>query len=252
MSFLVLFFVLIVYSSCNSYKKIPYFQNLDKTRNTAQDITNYTPITIQPSDILGINVTSSNPEASAVFNYNLGSINGTANISSNNPVIGYLVNTQGELVLPLLGKVQVAGSTVSDLEVKLQKELSPYLKNCLVNVRLINFKVSVLGDVEHPGVFPVANERVTLNEAISLAGDLNITALRKVLLIREVNGKRDFIPIDLTSKDLFSSPYYYLKSNDVIYVQPGKNKFASVDNNYRTISLILSALSIAAIILTRN
>ncbi|WP_345951524.1 MULTISPECIES: polysaccharide biosynthesis/export family protein [unclassified Mucilaginibacter] len=248
----VLISIMVAYSSCNSYKKIPYFQNLDKSRNTKQSITNYTPLTIQPADILGINISSSNPEASAVFNYNLSSINGTSNVSSNNPVIGYLVNTQGEIVLPLLGSIKVAGSTVSQLEVRLKKELTPFLKYCIVNVRMINFKISVIGDVEHPGVFQIPSERVTLNEAIGLAGDLNITALRKVLLIREINGEREFIPIDLTSKDIFDSPYYYLKSNDVIYVQPGKNKFASVDNNYRTISLVLSALSIIAIILTRK
>jgi len=237
--------------SCNSYKHIPYYQNLDKSRNSSQPIINYTPLTIQPADILGINVSSSNPEASAVFNYNLTTVNGTSNINPNNPVVGYLVNTTGEITLPLLGKVKVSGSTISELEVKLQKELSPYLKSCIVNLRLINFKVSVLGDVEHPGVFQIQNERITLNEAISLAGDLNITALRKVLLIREKDGQREFIPIDLTSKSIFDSPYYYLKSNDVIYVQPSKNKFASVDNNYRTFSLILSALSIIAIVLTR-
>lgn len=247
------FFILLmaILASCNSYKKIPYFQNVDKSKVSSQKILNYTPLTIQPADILGINVSSSNPEASAVFNYNLSNINGTTNTSSTNPIIGYLVDPDGMVTIPLLGRIKVSGYTTSGLQVKLQKDLSPYLKYCMVNIRMINFKISVLGDVEHPGVFQISNERVTLNEAISLAGDLNITALRNILLIREKDGEREFIPIDLTSKNLFDSPYYYLKSNDILYIQPGKNKFATVDNNYRTISLALTALSIIAIVLTR-
>src|SRR5690606_10132902 len=107
----------------------------------------------------------------------------------------------------------------------------------------------VLGDVMNPGVFTLQNERSTIAEALSLAGDLNITAIRTdVLLIREIEGERKFIPIDLTSKEIFSSPHFYLKNNDVIYVQPDKTKFATVDRGYRTATVALSALSVLAIV----
>jgi len=116
----------------------------------------------------------------------------------------------------------------------------------------LNFKISVLGDVNKPGNFQLQSEKITIPEALALAGDLNITALRKnVVLIREKDGERTFIPIDLTSDNFFKSPYYYLRNNDVLYVEPGKTKYAGVDNNYRNVGIILSALSIIAIIITR-
>jgi polysaccharide export outer membrane protein len=241
---------LVIFSSCNNYKKVPYFQDLD-TLNTTQKIKNFSPLTVQPGDILALNVSSSNPEASSIFNYNLNTVNGTNMVNPNNPVIGYLVTPKGEIVLPTLGAVKVSDLTLSGVEALLRTQLTPYLKECVVNVRLINFKISVTGDVQRPGVYSVQNESCTLNEALTMAGDLNITALRNILIIREKDGNREFIHIDLTSKNLFQSPYYYLKSNDIVYVPPGKNKFASVDNNYRTISLVLAFLSIVAIVVTR-
>jgi len=247
------FIALLVLSSCGSYRKTAYFQDLKQNASSREPIGNYTSVTIQPEDILGINVSSLNPEASAIFNYNLNTITGTVNNNQNNPVIGYLVDQKGEIQLPLIGNYKVAGQTTSQLRENIRKELLKYLKEPVVNIRIINFKVSVMGDVSRPGVYQVQNERLTVTEAISMAGDLNITAMRnKLTLIRETNGTREYIPIDLTSKNLFNSPYYYLKSNDVIYVQPGKNKYASVDNSYRSISLLLSAISIAAVLLTRN
>ncbi|WP_207532057.1 polysaccharide biosynthesis/export family protein [Desertivirga arenae] len=244
--------LLTILASCGSYRKTAYFQDL-QNKSSKEAINNFTPLTIQPEDILGINVSSLNPEASAIFNYNLNTVTGTNQNNPNNPVIGYLVDRKGEIQLPLVGNFKVSGLTTSQVRDNLRKELLKYLKEPVVNIRLINFKVSVMGDVARPGVYQVQNERLTIPEAVSMAGDLNITALRNnITLIRETNGTREFIPVDLTSKNLFNSPYYYLKSNDVIYVQPGKNKYASVDNSYRTLSLLLSALSIAVIVITRN
>lgn len=236
--------------SCSSYKDIPYFQDLDKTTATIETIDNYSPLTIQPEDILGINVSSLNPEASAIFNYNLNRVNGNNYDNSvDNPVVGYLVDQDGDIQIPLIGTMEVAGYTTSEISEKLQTMLLTYLKEPIVNIRLLNFKISVLGDVLNPGVFTVQNERITIPEALSLSGDLNITAIRtNVLLIREIEGERKFIPIDLTSKELFDSPYFYLKNNDVIYVQPDKTKFATVDRGYRTASILLSALSVVAIV----
>jgi polysaccharide export outer membrane protein len=223
-----------------SYKGVPYFQDLNQNTPSKETIANFSPVTIQPEDVLGISVSSLNSEASSVFNYNL------------NPVVGYLVDEKGDVQLPLVGSVKVSGLTLSAVREKIQRQLTEYLKQPVVNVRLLNFKVSVMGDVLRPGVYPVQNQRISIAEALTMAGDLNITALRSnVMLIRENEGTREYIPIDLTSKKLFNSPYFYLKTNDILYVQPGKNKFASVDNSYRNISILLSALSIVVILLTR-
>lgn len=253
-SFIKVFFIALIFFnvSCSSYKTIPYFQDLNKTAATKEAIKNYSPLTIQPEDILGVNVSSLNPEASAIFNYNLNRVNGNNyDNSPSNPVVGYLVDQNGQIRLPLIGTMKVSGYTTAQIREQLQQKLVTYLKEPVVNIRVLNFKISVLGDVLKPDVYTIQNERITLPEALSLAGDLNITAIRtNVLLVRELDGNREYIPIDLTSKELFNSPYYYLRNNDVIYVQPDKTKYATVDRGYRTATLVLSGLSIIAIVLS--
>jgi len=143
------------------------------------------------------------------------------------------------------------GLTTTELQEKLNVMLLKYYNDPVVNVRILNFKVSVYGDVERPNVYSLQNERTTITQALSMAGDLNITAMRKtVILVREEDGKRQFIPIDLTSKKIFESPYYYVRNNDEIYVQPDRTKYATVDRGYRTATLVLSGLSIIAIVLS--
>ena len=235
-------------ASCGSYKNIPYYQDLDKTAPSQTAVTNYTPLTIQPTDILGINVNSKSPESSMLFNYRVTGIN-TDN-SPENPITGFLVDEAGEVHLPLVGDVKVAGLTTSQLRSELTKMLLAYYKEPVVSIRILNFKIAVSGDVQRPGIYTVQNERVTITQALTLAGDLNITALRTITLIREQDGKRNFIPIDLTSKKIFESPYFYLRNNDEIYVQPDRTKYATVDRGYRTATLILSGLSIIAIVLS--
>ncbi len=238
--FLLLYAVtaMLLLSACNAYKNVPYFQDLDKSKQTTEDIKNFSALTIQNSDILGITVSSLNPKAYS---------DSSARLS------GYLVDQNGEIKLPLIGKISAAGLTTGVLADQIQSKLTTYLREPAVTVRMLNFKVSVMGDVLKPDVYKIQSERVTVTEALTMAGDLNITAKRKnILLIREVDGKREFIPIDITSAKLFTSPYYYLKNNDVLYVQPDKTKYASVDGGYRTVSLVLSALSIVAIVLSNS
>lgn len=144
--------------------------------------------------------------------------------------------------------VKVAGLSSSQLAVQLQQQLLSYLSKPNVAVKIVNFKVAVLGDVLRPNIYRSTSDRLTITEALSLAGDLNVTAKRDdITLVREINGKRTYIPIDLTSKKLFQSPYFYMKSNDLLFVQPGKLKLATVDTGYRNASLIISALSLIAI-----
>lgn len=232
-------------SSCSSFKKIPYFQDVNKSNVTSEDLNNYSPLTIQPHDRISISVSSLNPEASAVFNNNT-QIPGTA---VGDATYGYVVDQKGEIKLPLVGVMKVSGLSSAQLSEQLQQKLLTYLRQPNVTVRIVNFKVSVLGDVLRPNVYSSpSGERLTITEALSLAGDLNITARRdEIILVRERDGKREYVPIDLTSKKLFQSPYFYLKSNDLIVVQPTRLKLSTVDVGYRNASLVISALSLIAI-----
>lgn len=233
-----------IVSSCASYKKVPYFQDLDRSKVITEEITNMSPLIIQPEDRLSISVTSLNQDAANVFTNNIQN----AGTDSENSVYGYVVNAKGEITLPLLGVVKVSDMSSSQLADKLQQQLTTYLSKPNVSVKIVSFKVAVLGDVMRPNVYRSSSDRLTITEALSLAGDLNITAKRDdITLVREIDGKRTYIPINLNSKDLFTSPYFYMKSNDLLFVQPGKLKLATVDTGYRNASLIISALSLIAI-----
>jgi len=243
-------------SSCGvKYQTVPYFTDLPVDSVVQEQINNQTVLKIQKNDILAITVTSLNPEASAIFNMgSTSSLQGNTSGAANptNTANGFLVDQDGSIQLPLIGSVPVFGLTTAQARAALEKRLVQYLKEPVVSLRLVNFRVSVLGDVSRPGVYPVNNERVSVSEALSMAGDLTITAVRNnVLLIREDRGVREYIRLDLQSKDLFSSQYYYLQNNDVLYVQPGKAKYASVDSSYRNVSIVLSALSVIALLISR-
>jgi len=251
----ILFLAIISFCfSCTSYKDVPYFQDINQNAMTTQDLNNFSPLIIQPGDILGINVTSLNPAASDVFNYNLNRVNGdNIDKTPQNAVIGYLVDLKGNIRLPLIGEVKASGYNTTELNDLLQTKLQTYLSKPIVNIRILNFKVSILGDVLRPDVYTITNEKVTLPEALAMAGDLNVTAVRNnIMLIREIDGKRQFIPIDLTSKKLFSSPYYYLKNNDIIYATPNKDKVAAAGNSFQKVSLVIAALSVIAIVLSSS
>jgi polysaccharide export outer membrane protein len=253
-STLCLFFILVAVfcSSCANYQNVPYFQDLNKNSITKEDINNFSPLIIQPGDILAISVTSPS-EGASQFGYNLNRINGSSSTDATTPenaVIGYMVDLNGNINLPLLGQIKVSGLNTTNLTDQLQASLSNYLKKPVVNVRITNFKISVLGDVAKPDVFTIPNERVTIPEALSMAGDLNITAIRQIFLVREINGKREYIPIDLNSKKLFDSPYYYMKNHDVLVVTPNRSKISNNNTaGFQRVSLIISALSVVALVL---
>ncbi|MXV17434.1 polysaccharide biosynthesis/export family protein [Hufsiella ginkgonis] len=243
------FMLLILFGlSCTPYKNVPYFQDLRRDTVTSEPIVNFTPSTIQAGDQLGVHVISQSKEADAIFNpaTEVNSVNALTS-----PMLNYIVDSEGSIHMPLIGAVKASGQSTLALSKHLETQLSTYLKNPVVKVTVQNFKVSVFGDVKTPGSFNVPNERMTIPEVISLAGDLNVTGLRVIMLIRETNGKREYIPIDLRSKKLFTSPYYYLQKNDVIYVQPNKARAANDGTTFQQASLIISVLSIIALLIAR-
>jgi polysaccharide export outer membrane protein len=250
-----LFIGVLLLSACGvQYKQVPYFQNLADSGLVEESIKNNTILKIQNDDILAITVSSLNVEASAIFN--MGNTSSTQGAPSGNlptnTANGFLVGRNGAIQLPLIGSIRVVGMSTSEARDTIQAKLNQYLKEPAVSLRLVNFKISVLGDVARPGVYPVQNERISVTDALSMAGDLTITAIRNnVLLVREHDGKRQYVRLDLQDKDIFKSPFFYLQNNDVLYIQPGNAKYASVDASYRNVSIILSALSVIALLISR-
>lgn len=241
--------------SCVSPKTIVYFQG-DTTRfSTAKIRQSYIP-KIATNDMLSIIVGSLNPEANAIFNsaneFSSTSVSYGAGGSSSRQPFGYLVDSEGNIELPLVGKVKVEGLRTQIAADTLRGRLLMYLKEPSVNIKTLNFKVSVLGEVGRPAVYVIPDEKVTLPEVLSLAGDLTIYGRRdNVMIIREENGERQYARVDLTSRDIFESPYYYLHKNDVIYIEPIKARMNTTDRTVQLAPIFLSAITAITLILYR-
>ena len=232
-------------SSCVSPKTIVYFQG-DTLKHYSQPITQqYTPV-IQPNDILSIIVGSLNAEANEIFNIANTITTPSTNYSNSGSgsrvqPLGYLVGSDGTVDIPLIGKMKIGGLQTTQAADSIRAKLLNYLKEPSVIVRNLNFKISVLGEVKSPAVYVIPDEKITLPEVLSLAGDLTIYGNRgNIMIIREENGKREYARIDLTSRSIFDSPYYYLHKNDVIYVEPVKSKMLDTDARIRTVPLIVT------------
>ena len=246
-SFLVTLLITVLcsffFNSCKKAEEVLYFQG-EFIDSTSELHSSYFPV-IQKNDMLEVMLTTANEEATKLFTpaiqNNKTTVTYSSGVASKN---GFLVDQNGFIELPFIGKILAHGKKRNDLEDEIESKLSEYIKEPIVLIQIINFKVTVLGDVRRPGTISVPNEKISLIEAIAIAGDLNITAERKkVVLIREVNGVRKEFIIDLTSKDFFSSQFYFLQQNDVIYVSPNRAKINS--SSYSQIYLpILSSISL--------
>ncbi len=262
--------ILFTLTSCVDQKQIAYFQKGINQSDTIAVANAYIP-RIQPGDILDINTGSLNPLASSFFNpYSTmpvatdnitmtpqggNSQSGGSGAGSGAPSLtqssapGFLVDPDGTIEYPLLGTIKVAGLTTTETRDLIKNKLKLYLKEPTVYVRFLNYKISVLGEVVRPSVYVIPNESVTLPEALSMAGDMTIFGNRQnVLVIRDDNGKKEFGRVNLNTREVYSSPYYYLHANDVVYVEPGKGRIAQTDKIYTILPIVLSALSFLAII----
>ena len=236
--------------SCTPYKKIRQFQAGDADTTARMSIDAYRPI-ISPNDILDIYVTSTSPEASKYFNYSENPESSTGMMN------GYLVDERGEIQIPFIGSVKVSGLSTANARDTVAGKLAKYLVSPSVKLSIRNFKVTVLGEVNKPGIYTVQNEKMTLPEALALSGDFTIYSKRDILtVIRDSAGYKTYNKVDLTSRDVFSTEFYTLHTNDIVYVEPSKKKRAQGENFYRTIPLVLSTLtfmlSIIAIINTNK
>ena len=245
---------LVSLGGCTSAKKLVYFQKATSNEDTIAMPEQFIS-TIKKGDVLSIQVSSLNPEASAYFNPAAAS-DGNSVISPTNPLArtsGYLVDPEGRIELPLIGQLTILNLTNAKAAELIRDKLKTYLKEPTVNVRNLNFRISVLGEVSRPSLFTIPNEQITLPEALGLAGDLTIYGRRdNVLIVREVGDKHVFARLDLTRRDAFRSVYYSLHPNDVVYIEPGKVRATSVDRGYLLAPIITGILSIIAIIATRR
>ncbi|RQO65688.1 hypothetical protein DBR40_23215 [Pedobacter sp. KBW01] len=245
----VLFFAITLACSCVSNKKIAYFQDIQSVKQARLDSAiAFTEPVIQPDDILSINIFTLNPQSGAIINQaaSTPTLGGNTNNSVSTQNTGFLVDKNGEIELSLIGKLKVAGLTTYQARELIREKATDVFKQPNVQLRFANFKVSVLGEVNAPSAYTLPNEKVTILDALSLAGDLTIYGRREnVLIVRDNNGKKEFARLDLNSSNIFSSPFYYLKQNDVIYVEPNKRKVsASNSAQIQTIGVIASVISV--------
>ena len=235
-------------TSCTSTKQVTYLYDLkDTTAGSLRKAQIIFENPIQKNDQLWITVGGSNPLDLIALNSanGMGSTGAAAAVPTTGAAIGFLVEADGSIKIPYVGKVQAEGLTRLQLENKLTELFKDYTKNPVVNVRFLNYNFSVMGEVTRGGRFNMVNERTTILEAITMAGDLTDLGKRdNVLVVREVNGERNFARVNLLSKDLFNSPYYYLKTNDVVYVEPVKAKFVNRTGVPQYLSIVAVGLSL--------
>jgi polysaccharide export outer membrane protein len=250
-----LFFILVSsVTSCVQYEELVYFRKIDKEENArpqfpSDTIQNLVALRIQKNDVLSITVNTFDMELSAPFNLVNSQMAANAGATGAvSPLVSYIIDENGQIDFPVLGKVDLIGLTISEAKVLLGKRLQIYLKDPVVNIRLISFRISVLGEVSNPGTFIINNDRITVLEALSMAGDLtNYSNRTNILIVREQDGIRRFGEFNLQSPEIFKSEYYYLKQGDVIYVEPTENKEAAVQDQLGEyipwISAAISAIS---------
>lgn len=228
--------------SCASSKKIIYFQDIEQNKHL-KAFHNYEPV-IRKDDQLSIVVSA--PTKDVVVPYNLTLSDDLAATSA----MPYLVDTEGYINFPMLGKMHIEGLTRRGLEEKLRYEIAKDVKDPIVNVSFLNYRVTILGDVKAPGTYTMPSEKTTLLQALGMAGDLSITAKRdKILLLRESEGgEYEYAMIDLRNTNILTSPYYYMSQNDVIYVSPRMSRAGSM-NAAGVVSVITSSASLVLSIL---
>ena len=206
-----------------------------------------TNLKIQPNDLLTITVSAANIEAVQPFNLPVTSaprVGEPGSVGGNMQLQTYLVDSDGNIEFPVLGTVHVSGLTRQELVEKLKQEISKYVQNPIVNIKIINFQVTVLGEVNRPGTFTVPDERLSLSKALGLAGDLTIYGRRdNVMILREIGDTKEYSYVDLTQSDFLNSPYYYLQQNDVVYVEPNSAQMQGASYN-RNASVYISIASV--------
>jgi len=246
----------VLLGSCSVSRKTVYFNDLPDTARFEWTAAKFTEPVIQNDDILMINIQTVDPEGASAVNQGtsmqlIGASSGSS--MSSQQTTGFLVDRNGMVTIPMMGEIKVAGLTTHQAKEVIAEKVSVYYKEPIVQVRFANYKFTVLGEVSRPATYTVQNEKVTILDALGMAGDLPIYGKRdNVLLIRDHDGTKEFVRFDLNSATMFESPYYYLKQNDVIYVEPGKGRAASAESpRWQFYSMIASFVSVAILAISR-
>lgn len=247
------FFCVLMLGACSVPKDVTYFQGIDElTPRQIEEMNNTYSSRIYSDDLLTITVTSWDPTVVTPFNPPVYAYagQGETSVVSSQQLQTYLVDNEGNIIFPVIGKFKAAGYSKQELAENIRKEVSRYVPDAQVNVQIINYKVTIMGEVARPGAITVKNDRVSILDAIGQVGDLTINANRKnILVVRENNGEKEAGRIDITDPAIFASPYYYLRQNDVVYVEPNKAKKRNANYsqaqqyNVTVFSTILSAVS---------
>ena len=250
-NFFSLFIVVSIFLiSCASKKDVVYFQNAGDYETIVSDNSHTNKFKID--DVVTINVSTLDPQASLPFNLFKGAEEGGFRPEQ----LDYIIDKNGEIDFPVLGSVKIVGLSPEETKLLIKEKLNSYLKDPIINIRLKNFTVSVLGEVARPGTYPVNGEQITVLEAIGLAGDLTIKGMRKnVMVIRDFNGTKVYTRIDLTQKESLNSPVYYLTQNDVVYIEPNKSAITSsaLDNRASIwVSIATVLITSTVLFITRN
>ena len=247
----VLGIALLSATSCGTPKNVAYFQDLNNNPDTVITLQNRV-ITVKPTDKIYIGVKSKDPQISQLFNLTGGTSSGATNMSQD--AYYYTVDSKGDIDFPVVGKIQVAGLTREEIAEKVKKSLvdASLVKDPTITVSLSNLHYSMMGEVAKPGQYAIDEEKVTILDAISKAGDLTIQGRRQdVMVLRQENGHQKIYKIDLCSgKDIFNSPAYYLQQNDVVYVTPNDTKKRSSTLNGNTVQSTGFWISIASLLVT--
>ena len=245
----------VLLGSCASKKDIIYYQDIDSMVD--QGKLNSYEIKLQPDDLLSIIVSAEDPEIAAPFNLKSVTLQSAEKLDLVGGQITmqlYLVDSDGNIDFPVLGKLKVSGLTRTEILNLFQDRIGNYIKNPIINLRIANFKVSVQGEVKAPGSYPISSERITLIEALTMAGDLSIFGKRNnILIIREIDGVKSYNRVDISKSSFMNSPFYYLKQNDVVYVEPNRSQVngAAIGPNTGVIISIASILiTLVTLILT--
>lgn len=244
-TFALLGFILFL-SSCVSYEKLVNFNTGQPFPDTMQGIHNLPILKIQADDLLSIKVKVFDMLLAIPYNIDPEGVQGAANLQNTRALLGYLVDKEGNIDFPELGTIKAAGKTTSELKAEIEEKLKPFLNDPVVVVRFINFRITLLGEVTRPGTYTIPNERMSILDAIGLAGDMTVFANRtNVLLIREQDGKREYIRLNLQDRDIFNSPYFYLLQNDLVYIEPDEIKAASIRDRSQQIAPWVSVVGTA-------
>lgn len=242
----ILALFVLFFSACVPQRNLVYFSDLSELAKD-QISSAEAELKIQKNDRLSISVNSLNPESNELF------IKTTTrtNTEESRSVQSYPVDHQGMVTLPLSGSIKLEGLTIEDAQKLITQSLSQYMKSPIVEVQLLNFKVTVIGEVNQPASFTVNSTQLNLLEALGMAGDMTVYGKREnVLVIREINGMRSMVRLNLNKKDVFQSPYFHLKQNDIVYVEPDKSKEKEYSPNNRALPIITACISAVAVLLT--